>query len=302
MEMLLTIGFSFALPALLALGALMLFASAWSAASQLIHPPCRPATTSPLDYGLEFESISFPARDGLTLRGWFIQAPDAQGTIVLCHGYAGDCSPDLIYAPLLHEAGFNTLFFDFRGHGASDGTFVSLVYFERGDLLAALDFLRARGITRVGLFGFSMGGAIAIATAPQSPLVVGIVSDCAFAELHCIVQSRVRARGFPSWLAALLGWLIVACASIRLRANLFSADPLRWVDQVAPRPLLIMHAENDADVPAEQARRLYAAARAPKELWIVPNAIHRAIEDVARDEYRQRVIDFFSRAFAMPGR
>ncbi|HEX7593738.1 MAG TPA: alpha/beta hydrolase, partial [Anaerolineae bacterium] len=143
---------------------------------------------------------------------------------------------------------------------------------------------------------------IAIATAPQSSMVVGIVSNCAFAELHCIVQRRVSARGFPSWLAALLGWLIVICASIRLRANLFSADPLRWVDQVAPRPLLILHAKNDADVPAEQARRLYAAARAPKELWIVPNAIHRAIEDVARDDYRQRVIDFFNRVFAMAGR
>ncbi len=302
MEMLLTVDFGFALPALLVLGALMLFAGVWSAASQLIHPPRRQATTCPLDYGLEFEPISFSARDGLTLRGWFVPAADAKGTIVLCHGYAGDCSPDLIYAPLLHAAGFNTLFFDFRGHGASDGTFVSLVYFERGDLLAALGFLRARGIARVGLFGFSMGGAIALATAPQSSMVVGIVSDSAFAELRCIVQRRVSARGFPRWLAFPLGWLIVACASIRLRANLFSADPLRWVDQVAPRPLLIMHAENDADVPAEQARRLSAAARPPNELWIVPNAIHRGIENVARDEYRQRVIDFFNRVFDMPGR
>ncbi len=299
--MLLTMGFGFALLALLVLGAIMLFVSTWSAASQLLHPPRRLATTSPADYGLQFEPISFPSRDGLTLRGWFIPAADAQGTIVLCHGYAGDCSPDLIYARLLHAAGFNTLFFDFRGHGASDGTFVSLAYFERGDLLAALDFLRSRGIARVGLFGFSMGGAIAIATAPQSSMVVGVISDCAFAELRCIVQRRVSARGFPRWLAPPLGWLIVACASIRLRANLFSADPLRWVDQIAPRPLLIMHAANDADVPEGQARRLYAAARAPKELWIVPNAIHRGIENVARDEYRQRVVDFFSRVFAVPG-
>jgi fermentation-respiration switch protein FrsA (DUF1100 family) len=52
-------------------------------------------------------------------------------------------------------------------------------------------------------------------------------------------------------------------------------------------------------VPAEQARQLFAAARDPKELWIVPNAGHRRIEELARDEYRQRVIDFLDRVFAV---
>ena len=283
--------------ALLFISALVGAATAWYAAGKLIYPPHRPPATAPADYELSAESVSFQSRDGLTLRGWFIPAARARGTVVLCHGYAGDCSPDLMYAPFLRDAGYNTLFFDFRGHGASDGTYTSLVYFERGDVLAALDFLRARGIARVGLIGFSMGGAIALAAAPLSPMVAGVISDCGFAELRSIVRNAVAARGFPSALTPLIGWLTVAFASLRLRANLFAADPLRWVDQIAPRPLLIMHAENDADVPVADARRLFAAARAPKELWIVPHATHRQIEAVARDEYRQRVIDFFNHVF-----
>jgi dipeptidyl aminopeptidase/acylaminoacyl peptidase len=285
----------------LALGGLVVCAMAWSAAGVLIYPPKRPAEATPRDYGIEFEPVSFDSRDGLTLRGWFIPASHPKGAIVLCHGYAGDCSPDLIYAPFFHAAGYHTLLFDFRGHGASEGEFTSLVYWERGDLLAALDFLRARGIARVGLMGFSMGGAIAISTAPQSPMVVGVISDCAFAELRSIVENAAVARGFPKWLAPLLGWLSVVFASVRLRANLFSADPLRWIAQIAPRPILLMHAGEDRDVPVTQARKLFAAAREPKELWIVPHAAHRQIEQVAREEYRRRVIDFFDRAFAADG-
>lgn len=283
------------------LAALALAALAWSGAGQLTHPARHPATNSPQDYGLEFEPIAFKTRDGLTLRGWFIPAArgiDPKGTIVFSHGYSGDCSPDLVYAPLFHQAGFNLLFFDYRGHGASGGDFTSLVYFERGDLLAALDFLRARGIERVGLMGFSMGGAVALATAPHSPMVVGVISDSAFADLHSIVQQSATARGVPKLLAPLMGWLVVLFASLRLRANLFSADPIRWVDKMAPRPVLIMHGAEDEAIPVSEAQRLFRAARQPKELWVVPGAAHRKIEKVAREEYRRRVIDFFARAFA----
>ncbi len=285
----------------LLLAALALAALAWHGAGQLIHPARHPATTSPQDYGLESEAISFKTRDGLTLRGWFIptaRRSDPKGTIVFCHGYGGDCSPDLVYAPLFHQAGFNLLFFDCRGHGASDGDFTSLVYFERGDLLAALDFLRSRGLGRVGLMGFSMGGAVALATAPHSPMVVGVISDSAFAELRSIVQQAAPSRGVPKFLAPRVGWLVVLLASLRLRANLFSADPIHWVDKIAPRPVLIMHGADDAAIPVSEAQRLFRAARHPKELWIVPHATHREIEGVAREEYRRRVIDFFIQAFA----
>lgn len=270
---------------------------AWRGAGELIHPPRRPPVTTPADFGLAAEPISFSSREGLTLRGWFIPAPNPKGTIVLSHGYAGDCSPDLIYAPLFHQARYNTLLFDYRGHGSSDGDFTSLVYFERGDLLAALDFLRARGIARVGLLGFSMGGAIALATAPLSPMVVGVISDCAFAEVRRIVEHAARARGVPAALAPWVGWLTELCASVRLRANLFSADPIRWVGRIAPRPVLIVHAGKDASVPVGEAQRLFRAAREPKELWIVPDALHRKIEEIAPDEYRRRVLEFFDRAF-----
>ncbi|MEW5718584.1 MAG: alpha/beta fold hydrolase [Chloroflexota bacterium] len=270
---------------------------AWHGAGELVYPPHRRACQTPADFGLAHEIISFRTNDGLTLRGWFIPAPDSNRALILCHGYSGDCSPDLDYAPLLHAAGYHLLFFDFRGHGASDGNYTSLVYFERDDVLAALAFLRSRGVTRAGLLGFSMGGAVALAAAPLSPMVVGVISDCTFAELWHVTRQAARRRGLPEPVASVVGWLVVLLASVRLRANLCSADPVRWIGKIAPRPVLIMHGAADADAPVAEAHQLYRAARAPKELWIVPGAAHRQIEQVAREEYPKRVVEFFDRAF-----
>ena len=275
----------------------LVLTTTWRAATQLIHPPHRQPETSPSDYQLDAETISFSTVDGLTLRGWFIAAPDAHGTIILCHGYTGNCSPDLRYAPMFYARGYNTLYFDFRGHGASDGDYTSLVFFERRDLLAAIEFLQSRGIPRMGLLGFSMGGAVALATAPLCPRVVGVISDCAFAELQTVVRAAARQRGMPSIVAAPISWFIMAFAGLRLRANLFAADPIRWVSRITPRPILLMHAVNDTDAPASEARRLFDAANEPKALWLVPGATHRDIESVAHDEYHTRVIEFFDRAF-----
>jgi uncharacterized protein len=115
----------------------------WNGSKQLIYPPRRFPAAPPANYGLEFEPVSFKSRGGMILRGWFIPASDSERALILCHGDSGDCSPDLVYAPLLHTAGYHLLFFDSRGHGTNDGDYTSLVYFERDDVLAALDYLRA---------------------------------------------------------------------------------------------------------------------------------------------------------------
>jgi fermentation-respiration switch protein FrsA (DUF1100 family) len=97
-----------------------------------------------------------------------------------------------------------------------------------------------------------------------------------------------------------IGWLVVVIAGIHLHANLFAANPIRWVDKISPRPILIMHGEKDTDTPVEAADRLFIAAREPKQLWIVPNALHRQIEQVEREEYQKRIVHFFDRIFDIP--
>jgi fermentation-respiration switch protein FrsA (DUF1100 family) len=267
---------------------------AWAGSSRLMARRTPDPQTNPADHGLAYEDVSFHSRDGITLRGWFIPATPARGTVIFCHGHAGSMDPDVIYTPWFHEAGFNVLMFDFRAHGRSDGDRVSLGYFERQDLLGAIDYLQGRGITQVGVLGFSMGGGVGLITVPHSEAIRAVVSDGGFARLESTMVGWAQKRfNPPRWLALSLARLTITVAGWRMGVRLTEADPIRWVEQIAPCPVLFVHGDRDPYVTVSDVEILYAAAGEPKELWRVPEAGHRQVDRCRPAEYREHVIGFF---------
>jgi len=254
---------------------------------------------SPGDHDLPFENISFLSADGVTLRGWFIPAPagTCKGTIIFCHGHTGSMDPDLKYVPAFRQHGYNVLMFDFRGHGRSGGHLISLGYYERQDVLAAIRFLRQRGIEEVGLLGFSMGGSIAMISAPLSPAVRAVVSDSGFATIDTTVSGWLRQKGIPDPISTLVAKVTIGLASLRLGCSLKEAYPIHWVDKISPRGLLIIQGERDIFVSVRDARALYERAGEPKALWIQPGAGHREIDEVAWEAYLCRILEFFDQFF-----
>ncbi len=289
--------------ALIAIIAVFLLAAlaglAWAGSSQLIARRTPDEATSPADYGLAYEDVSFPSRDGVTLRGWFIPAEPARGCVIFCHGHNGSMDPDVVYAPWFHQAGFHVLMFNFRAHGHSEGERVSMGYWERHDLLSAVDYLQGRGIAQIGVLGFSMGGAVGLTAAAQSESIRAVVSDGGFARLESTLVGWSRERGnVPHWLARLLARLIITVAGWRLGVRLAEADPIRWVGHIAPRPVLLIYGDRDPYVPIADVEALYAAAGEPKELWRVAEAGHREVDECRSTEYRERVVGFFVRYLA----
>jgi fermentation-respiration switch protein FrsA (DUF1100 family) len=250
---------------------------------------------SPAEYGLAFEEVGFPARDGLMLGGWWIPAAGSPRTVVFLHGQGGSMDPDVQYAPALHAAGFNVLMFDFRAHGRSEGDFTSIGYLERQDVLGAVDWLAARGLARIGLLGFSMGGAVAMLTAPLVPQVRAIVSDGGIARLTSAIVGRLTELHVPRWVGRPIAWLAVLFTSSRLGVNLFAYEPIRWVGQVAPRPVFFIHGSRDPYLAPGEFEALVAAAREPKQVWRVVGAPHREVDLTAPEEYRRRLAEFFDR-------
>jgi fermentation-respiration switch protein FrsA (DUF1100 family) len=175
----------------------------------------------------------------------------------------------------------------------SDGNMTTLGFYETRDLLGAIDFLRQRGIERVGLLGFSMGGAVALQTAPLTEAVRGVIADCSFASLHSLIAHHAPSYHIPHLFAPLSAALVVACASLQARCNLFAYTPERSIGRIAPRPVLLIQAGGDELVPPSETERLYAAANPPKELWVVVGAAHRCVDELEREEYKRRVLAFF---------
>lgn len=129
----------------------------------LIYFPTRDYDATPRDVGLEFEDLTLSTADGVSIAAWYVPHPEPKGSLIFCHGNAGNMSDRLHSIKLLHGMGVNVLVFDYRGFGRSEGR-----PSEQGtysDAVAVWRYLvETRGELpgRVILFGRSLGGAVAI--------------------------------------------------------------------------------------------------------------------------------------------
>jgi len=271
---------------------------AWWGSSLILHPPkMSTLTIFPDHFGLSYEKVSFRTPDGVVLKGWFMPSPSGDDrTLLMCHGWGDNKGKLLEVTHFLNSAGgFNLLYFDHRSHGESAGEFTTIGCLEVVDFQAAMSYLRQhrpKMLRRLGVFGLSMGAAVAAMAVPEHPEVKAVVLESPFTDYRRVVRrwawNNLRVPYFPLMMIVL--WLLRRRAG---REDVDSYNPVRFVARVAPRPVLVIGGAEDRLMPPEDVRALYAQAREPKELWIVPRARHGKCREVAGAEYDRRVIEFF---------
>ena len=302
----------------LALSLAVLGGVGWIGSERTIHP--KPSADEPKleDYALPAQRIEFTAPDGTRRVGWFIPGSDptpsdavAAGfiqqdgsqprtsprpTVLLLSGYGGSKAGMLRQANLLHERGYNTLLFDFRNRGESEGDAVTLGYYEQDEALAALAYLRTRPEVdpkRIGVLGASMGAATAIMAAAKSDELRAVVADSPFKSAGSVVaQSFEHFISLPPFPYAPITLQFVAWRTGITPSHLV---PLEVVDRISPRPLLLVHGTADTSINYEASQALYAQAREPKELWLIPDIGHTQGAQKVPEEYATRVGAFFDR-------
>ena len=243
-------------------------------------------------------SVQFPSESGATIHGWFIPGKKGKGAIALMHGVHSNRLSMLDRARFLSHEGFTVLLFDFQAHGESTGNQITFGYLESKDAKAAISFLRSRAPEeKIGLIGVSMGGAATLLASP--PLDVNaMILEMVYPTIKQAVSDRLSMRlgRWSSVLTPLLTWQLKPRLGI-------DADALRPIDKVgniyAPK-LFIVGAE-DQHTTLEESREMFKVASEPKELWIVKGAKHVDLHQVARQEYEQRVLDFFEQHIKRTG-
>ena len=182
-----------------------------------IRPPKIVSSLTPRQLNMGYEDVSFKTEDDLTLRGWHIpSARSTEKTLILLHGYPADKGDILPALAFLHQD-FNLLLFDFRYLGASDGSYSTAGAKEVEDLRAAILFLKTRGIREVGVWGFSMGGAVALMALTKAPEIRAVVSESSYASLaHMAFELfRIPLVNYP--IAYLVGFWAKLFLGIDLR-------------------------------------------------------------------------------------
>jgi putative redox protein len=225
------------------------------------------------------QKVSIESARGQTLAG-VLDLPEGAPLAWALFAHCFSCSKDLRaareIARRLCEERIGVLRFDFEGLGASEGEFSDTTFSSNlDDLVAAADFLRARGTPPSILIGHSLGGAAVIAAAARIP------EARAVAVIGAPADARHVAHQFADRLDAIAA---AGAAEVTLagrpfvirKAFLDDLERARVLDAAAAlrRPLLIMHAPRDATVGVDNAARLFEAARHPKSFVSLDDADH----------------------------
>jgi putative redox protein len=228
---------------------------------------------------------------GVTLRGHLARPAAATAGssgrcgLLLCHGFPADPQgqrsapqsyPELADR-LAAETGWSVLSFDFRGAGRSDGEFSLAGWLA--DLAAAADQLRTVGeADGVWLAGFSTGGALALCAAGEDETIKGVAAFAAPADFdgwaddprrfleHARTVGVVRTKAFPADFEA---WA----------RELRETRPINLIGKIPPRPVILVHGDEDDIVPLMDARALADAADGGVELRVLSGAGHRLRHD-----------------------
>ncbi|XP_023544165.1 uncharacterized protein LOC111803820 [Cucurbita pepo subsp. pepo] len=112
--------------------------------------------------------------------------------VIYCHGNSG-CRADANEAAVILLPSNITVFtLDFSGSGLSDGDYVSLGWHERDDLKVVVTYLRSnKQVSRIGLWGRSMGAVTSLLYGAEDPSIAGMVLDSAFSNLYNLMMELV---------------------------------------------------------------------------------------------------------------
>ncbi len=247
--------------------------------------------------GIEFEEVDLHSADGLILQGWWMAASAPAATIIIVHGVKKNRTDVLRAAILLRQAGFNVLVYDGRGHGNSEGRYITYGYHERRDVDAVIEWLiteKQIDPTRIGLAGESMGAAISLQVAAHNERVKAVWADSPFASLRRVTEEYVsRITRLPESVVHPALWPAFRVANYRGKFDIDRVDPAALAAQIKC-PVYLIHGTGDQLIPVEHSEHIHAALGGNKELWIVEGARHAKSIRHAKREYADKLIGFFS--------
>jgi fermentation-respiration switch protein FrsA (DUF1100 family) len=235
--------------------------------SGLFFHPSRDMQESPAVKMFPHRAIVFQASDGMVLHGWYFPAERAAGSVLVLHGNAQNLSTHVNSVLWLVKEGFNLFIIDYRGYGWSGGEpDLDGVHKDADAALEKLFSLPETDPNRVVVLGQSLGGSIATYTVVHSrhkERIRALIIDSAFSTYRRIAREKLNDFWLTWPFQVPLSWTVT---------DTYSAET--WIGQVSPVPVLILHGLDDPVVPTHHGRRLFDAARDPKEFWLTARPGH----------------------------
>ncbi len=242
--------------------------------------------------GLDFRSVTLDSDAG-ALPAWWVPGEDGAPWVLLAHGYGGSLVSSLSFLPLIARLGANALVVSYRndpGAPPSPDRRYHLGIDEWRDLDAGIGFALENGAKRIALFGWSMGGGIALRALAKSnrrDAICALVLDAPVLDWAAIIRHVGRRVPAP----------VVALVLYRLESLLRA--PLSELDHLSPageldRPVLCFHGGRDELVPVHHSRLLAVRAAESVTLVVDERAGHVGAYNVDPAAYEQQLHEFLA--------
>ena len=255
----------------------------------MIKPGKSPVFDSPENYGLDYENVSFKAKDGEELYGWIIKGSNDKVIIqshfgVQCSrcGYTVEgknfiskslWSTDIKFlnqAKYLNDAGYTVLMYDFRNHGESvskSNDWITWGLEERNDVWGAVNFISNHSdynTASIGLLSICMGSAstfFAYGLEENFKSFKNITSMIAVQPLT--YDYFVASMGLPNFMIK-AGNKVNKQRNVDLTGDSF----LPYIKEVNV-PVMVIQNQNDPMTNLDMVKELYNTLNTEKEMmWL----------------------------------
>lgn len=242
---------------------------------------------TPADWGYEFEDVRLDG-DGVTLAGWYIPSRN-RAAVLLLHPGGSSRLGVAAFARLLAENGYGVLLYDRRANGESTGDRLSRGWKDVPDVAAAIEFLTHRDdvdARRLGVFGASIGGQVALRAAARHEELRAVIAD---GPSLCSRRDAPSGGTFEFRLMKASHWVWELLFQRRLNMK---APPavVEVIGEISPRPVFLISA---GGVERHVTESYFDHAQEPKTLWVIPEADHGQTWGKRPDEYPKRFLAFF---------
>ena len=250
------------------------------------------------------EQVSVSSHDGLTLCGYqAVQDESDHKWAIFMHGYRGKVTDMTYYAKRFYDKGYNILLPYQRGHGTSQGEYITMGINEKHDLIQWVNHVVAIDPqSEIVIFGASMGAAtVMMATGEDLPANVKVaVADCGYTSAYDEFEHL-----FEHYLGANAGMLLEMTqkfATKRTGVDYAEADSVKAL-QKSTTPTLFVHGSADDFVPFWMLDEVFDAAvlledGETKEKFVVEGAMHMMSGSFATEIYYQKVFEFVEKFVA----
>jgi fermentation-respiration switch protein FrsA (DUF1100 family) len=288
----------------LILSALFYFSFLLTGCGHLFYYPDRVLYSDLKKNNIAYEEVSFFSQDGTKIAGWYFRAQDKtlkqdpknrwqalrprkNRVLIHFHGNAQNVSTHFSQLYWTTQFGYDYFILDYRGYGASHGKPNHKGVQE--DIVAAVDYIVNGGPTGVKpesviLYGQSVGGASLLGAydnIKDTSKIQTVVVEGGFGSYQRIARRKMSSW----WVSWPFQWL-----SYVLLSDKYAGE--KNAEKITPVPLLVIHGKADNIVEPIEGQEIFAAAKEPKQLWLIDEANHLQTYYVQQGTYQEKLIHY----------